>query len=242
MPRLFNTQRKNGLLTKSMLLPLLRELDEIRPEEFSASYRRLVQQDFGSEDLEHHYTNQNASEGTSEAKKHYGFLVDLLTRVNITRDAMDDDEDNVLPVNFSAVGSILLEFINALSDRMGWSSMIQGVVRNNPEVRFGKTMKGNAMRGFTASDLNFKHQGLAHIWGHILSCVDRDCTEQLLPVFNVDEVAAFTKSFFDKVEKNRFMFFVEKEELSTTNRRNFLEGSYPYGRTGKTPCDPLQAY
>ena len=84
-----------------------RELDEIHPEEFSASYRRLVQSDFGSEDLENHYTNQNAGEATAEAKKRYGSLVDLLTRTNITRDAMDDDEDYVLPVNFTAVGSIL---------------------------------------------------------------------------------------------------------------------------------------
>lgn len=45
-------------------------------------------------------------------------LVDLLTRVNTTRDSMDDDGDFVLSTNFTAIGCILLDFINALSDHM----------------------------------------------------------------------------------------------------------------------------
>ena len=90
-------------------------MDEIRPEEYSASYRRLVQHFFADEDCDGHYTIQNA---TKEAKKNYASLLDLLTQINITRDAMDDDEDHVLPVNFSAVGCILLQFINELSDYM----------------------------------------------------------------------------------------------------------------------------
>jgi hypothetical protein len=55
---------------------------------------------------------------TKEGKKHYASLMDLLTRVNMTRDAMDEDEDLVLPINISAVGCILLEFTNALSEHM----------------------------------------------------------------------------------------------------------------------------
>ena len=45
-------------------------------------------------------------------------LQELLIRVNMTRDSMDEDEDIVLPVNFSAVGVILLEFKNALAEHM----------------------------------------------------------------------------------------------------------------------------
>jgi hypothetical protein len=85
------------------------------PEEYSASYRRLVKQDFTDEDDVAHYTILNA---TKEGRKHHAGLLDLLTRVNMTRDSMDDDEDFVLPINFSAVGCILLEFTNALSDHM----------------------------------------------------------------------------------------------------------------------------
>ncbi|GAX22654.1 hypothetical protein FisN_17Lh147 [Fistulifera solaris] len=224
----------------------LRQLNEIRPEEFSASYRCLVKQDFQSEDLENHYTSQSRntgkSDGGSVAKKNYRSLVNLLTRINITRDAMDDDERNVLPVNFSAVGSILLEFVNALSDHMGWTNILVEELRKNPELRTGKAMTGSSLKGFTASDLNFTIQGLAHFWGHLLSALDQDYTDQLSPIFDLDKIAAFTKSFFEKVEKSRYIFFVKEEKITAANNRNPLEGSYPFGRTGKTMGDPLLGY
>jgi hypothetical protein len=62
-------------------------------------------------------------------KKHYAGLFDLLSRVNMTRDSMDDDEDTVIPTNFIVVGSILNQFIRALSQhmvRLFWS-LIFGV-------------------------------------------------------------------------------------------------------------------
>ncbi|GAX18252.1 hypothetical protein FisN_20Lu011 [Fistulifera solaris] len=143
-----------------------RALDEVRPEEFCASYRHLVQQDFSSEDLQNHYTNRTKSGADAKTKHHFNAFVNLLTRINITRDAMDDDEQNVLPLNFSAVGSVLLEFVNALSDQMGWSNMIDDFIRNNPELRTSKTTKGKV--------LNNKHHGLAHIWGRLLFILDSD--------------------------------------------------------------------
>jgi hypothetical protein len=221
-------------------------LDEIRPEEFSASYRGLVQQNFQSEDLENHYTSQSRNASTSEggvvAKKNYCSLVDLLTRINITRDTMDGDERNVLPVNFSAVGSILLEFVDALSDHIRWTKILFEELRKHPELRSGKAMKGSTLKSFTASDLNFKIQGLAHFWGHLLSALEQDYTDQLSPIFDLDKIAAFTKSFFDKVEKSRYIFFVEEEKVTAANKHNPLEGSYPFGRTGKTMGDPLLVY
>jgi hypothetical protein len=71
------------------------------PEEYSESYRRLVKQDFTDDDF------------TEEGHKRYGGLSDLLTRVNMTRDGMDEDEEFVTSSNFSAIGCILLEFTNA---------------------------------------------------------------------------------------------------------------------------------
>jgi hypothetical protein len=77
------------------------------PEEYSASYRRLVQRDF-SHDLDD-YTFLNASD---ETKKHsHEGVFDLMSRVTMTRDSMDDDEARVIPTNFIVVCSILIGFI-----------------------------------------------------------------------------------------------------------------------------------
>lgn len=144
--------------------------------------------------------------------------------------SMVDDKDNVLPVNFPAVSSILLEFVIALSDYMGWSSMITGALQKK-EVRFYNKIKGNARGGYLLtsdngpSDLNETHQclkHLKHIWTRFLSFIDNDCTnsEQLLPEYDIDKVASFAKSFFDKVEKSRYIFFVEEDTDFTSHLRN----------------------
>ncbi|GAX23809.1 hypothetical protein FisN_20Hu009 [Fistulifera solaris] len=103
-------------------------------------------------------------------------------------------------------------------------------------------MKGKALKGFTASDVNNKHQGLAHIWGLLLSFLDNNSPELLLPAYNADEICKFTRSFFSQVDKTRYTFFVEEENIPKEDQRNPLKGSYPYGRTGKTANDPLHAY
>jgi hypothetical protein len=74
-----------------------------------------VQKDFTDDEGVADYTVGSASK---EAKIHSEGLFDLLTRVNMARDSMDEDEDTVLSMNFSAVGCILLEFTNALSQHM----------------------------------------------------------------------------------------------------------------------------
>lgn len=106
--------------TSLVALTLGRNLDEILPQEYSKSYRRLVLQDFTDDEGVTEYTVRNE---TTEQRKQFRALFDLLTRVNMTRDSMDDDEDLVTPVNFTAVGCILLEFTNALS-----SEMVRGFV------------------------------------------------------------------------------------------------------------------
>jgi hypothetical protein len=42
----------------------------------------------------------------------------LLVRINVTLDSMDDDEDLTIPHNLPAIGCILLEFTNALSEHL----------------------------------------------------------------------------------------------------------------------------
>ena len=98
---------------------LKRGLIEIRPNEYSASYRRLVQRDFTDEDNVAGYTVRGDTEKEKkQTKNEYGALTELLTHVNMTRDGMDEDADFVLQVNFSVVGCILLEFLNALSEHL----------------------------------------------------------------------------------------------------------------------------
>jgi hypothetical protein len=58
-----------------------------------------------------------------------------------------------------------------------------------------------------------------------------------------DKAVAFMISYFQNVAKERYTFFVEKEEEQPQEtRRTPLEGSYPYGRTGKTSRDPFAGF
>ena len=52
----------------------------------------------------------------------------------------------------------------------------------------------------------------------------------------------FIRSFFEGMEKSRYTFFVEQEEVLNVTKRNPLEGSYAYGRTGRTIQDPLPGF
>jgi hypothetical protein len=171
-------------------------MDGIRPKDYSMSYRRLVQHDFESEDPKN-FENRKFSEKAGKADRHHGFTADHLTRINIAHSAIKNDGGNVLPVNFPAVGSILLEFMSALSEHMEWTDMIQ------EDMRFRKTFKGKF------SDLELKHLGMTHIWGRLMSCIDKDSTE-----FDVDKVCAFTKSFFENLERSRYIFHAKEEKNS----------------------------
>ena len=216
---------------------LHRKIAPIRPEAFCCSYRSLVRHDFRPGDLENQYTNGCSSEGNSKDKEHSDMMPELLAKINITREAMDYDKDNILQVNFPAVSSILLEFLNALSDHMGWEDTINKVVRT------AGTRKGTATKDLTSDlGLSMRQLGFSHIWGLLLSCIDRGFTDPLIPENDVEKVSTFTELFFENLEKKRYIFFVKEEIDPTSNRRNPLKGMYPYGRTGKKPSDPLQAY
>ena len=125
---------------------------------------------------------------------------------------MDEEENNVVSVNFSAAGSVLLEFVDALSDHMGWTRRIHDSVRNSHEL---VSIRQDAAMGTAAFDVRTRRHALVNYWEHILFSVDRDTTEQLSSVFDLQKIAAFTKSFFDKVEKNRYIFFVGENEITT---------------------------
>jgi len=94
---------------------------------------------------------------------------------------------------------------------------------------------------FHTSDLNLKYQGLAHMWANMMSRLDDENSGIGMAEY-VRKVADFTAKFFEKIQRDRYTFFFEKEEQLSPTRRSPLEGSYPYGRTGKTMRDPLQAF
>jgi hypothetical protein len=79
----------------------VRDLEEILPEPFSASYRLLVMRDFFGEDAD--YTKDDATEEQKTSA-----FVECLTRIKKARDRMDDDEKNVLPLNFPHVVGYLI--------------------------------------------------------------------------------------------------------------------------------------
>ena len=96
---------------------VFRSLKEILPEEYSASYKRLVTQNYDDTNNVASYTIRNAQDVSQDDKGRFEDYSNLLIRINMTRDSMDDDED-ILPYNLSSVGCILLEFTNALSEHM----------------------------------------------------------------------------------------------------------------------------
>lgn len=83
------------------------------PEEFSHSYRRLVKRDF-SKDKE----NYSVTNVANEQRKSNENLFGVLSRINMTRDSMDDDEKTVIPTNFTRVGGILIDFVCGLSNAL----------------------------------------------------------------------------------------------------------------------------
>jgi hypothetical protein len=113
------------------------------------------------------------------------------------------------------------------------------------EARTGKTMGGRRMKqgGFNTSDVNLKHQAMAHFWSLLLSHLDGSGTTEHSG--RNDTVAAFLVTYFQNIPKERYTFFVETEEdkaKTSARRRNPMEGSYPHGRTGRTVRDPLPGF
>jgi hypothetical protein len=117
-------------------------------------------------------------------------MTEFRTRIKVLHDAMNDDKD-VIPVNFTVVGKILLEFFYALSDHMGWSRRIQ----KHKAERHSK--RENAAANISTK-LRCWHENCAQM----LLSIDKGTTEQSEPEHDIGEVAAFTKSFFRDGRQN----------------------------------------
>lgn len=73
-------------------------------------------------------------------------------------------------------------------------------------------MGGRKMKpgGFNASDLNFQRQGMAHMYAAMLVKLDSGDNNDMR--MDADRVVAFTSDFFQDIAKERYTFFIEKDE------------------------------
>jgi hypothetical protein len=180
-----------------------------RPENISSSYRLVVQHGFKTEDLRICGTNRDLSEASVAEKKHYRSQLDLWAIIKTVHEGLSEDY-NLLHLNFTAIGLILLQFVEALSVHMGWSFIIEDVIRKRHGAHSGKLLKGNAPKSLTNADLCLDYIGLSHFWGRLLSCIDRGSTEQTIPEFDMDKVSAFAKTFFNDLVQRRYVYFDER--------------------------------
>ena len=101
--------------------------------------------------------------------------------------------------------------------KKGWAPLIDNLIKEFPgakDMRTGFTMGGSRLKGFTASDLNFKHQALAHFWGDMMCCFDEknNKTDILDLLCDSNEIEKFTFDFFQKISPDKYRFFVETKE------------------------------
>lgn len=96
-----------------MFFNTCRDLVSLNPEDFSSSYRRLVLHDFSNAIDD--YSIRNCTE---KDRSEYALFLDFVSHVNLIRDAVDDDEKDVLLFNFVVVGGVLNQFIVDLSREM----------------------------------------------------------------------------------------------------------------------------
>ena len=72
----------------------------IRPEDYSASCKQIINRDFSEDHDDYSFVNTSAKE-----KEKYKDLCNFISQVNLVRDSMEDDETNVLPINFARLVS-----------------------------------------------------------------------------------------------------------------------------------------
>jgi hypothetical protein len=112
---------------------------------------------------------------------------------------MKIDDAFVLSVNVPVVGSFLLEFVYALSEHTGWSRNIKDCARS-----LAGAFPANKV---ATLDLLMNLDIWMGVWGHVLLSIDEGITDKLEPDYDLDEVCAFTKSFFEMVDKSRYVIF-----------------------------------
>ncbi len=195
-----------------------RNLDPILPEDMSASYRLIMNRDFKG--LVDDYSVKNYT--PEERKANESFLT-TITNVNMTRDQMDDDEDNIVCfTNWTEVGCILNNFVRELMKELKWDSFVQKMIWKCPDsVRHGQRMNGARAKGkFGVSDTNLEYQAYSQIISsQILHAIDRD------PNCKVGkDCADFMTKYFSKIDRMSYSFLIEDMDITNHEKSTlFLE-------------------
>jgi len=187
-----------------------RKLLPIQPEDFSTSYRLIMKRDFS--DVDDNNSFKNLTSG--EYKRNEMFLK-TLSNVNMTRDAMDDDEDHVCFTDWTQVGCVFNEFILALMKELGWDKIAQKAIRNRPDhVRNGVGCDGTRARGkFAVSNVNLEYQAYCQfIYREILYVMDKNASSAV-----GKKAAKFMKDYFSGVNKNIYCFYIDTPKHNTTH-------------------------
>jgi hypothetical protein len=182
-----------------------RDLVPILPQNFSASYPLVVMRDF-SNAADADYSIANATDEGKKKLKENNAFAGCLVRINQMRDAMDEDEDDVIPVNFPLVGDILNGFCEELSKELGWSTLINHLVVTCPdEVRMSTTVGGDRRKeGFHRTDGNLGRQALAHFWAVTLGEMDNLPDERL----NLSSKAAGFMERYFQIDNDCYTFLL----------------------------------
>ncbi|GAX17729.1 hypothetical protein FisN_24Hu205 [Fistulifera solaris] len=204
-----NGDPRSGDWAIEALADTRRKVNGLCPENISTSYRPVVRHDFTTEDPIIRVVHRDSKEASASDKEHCRSLLDLWKIINVTHDAMDKDE-SVLPMNLPAVGLILLQFVDALSVHMGWSVIIENVIRKKYGARFYKPQKETAATSLANVDLCLDYIGLSHFWGRLLSCIDRGSIEHMIAEYDIDKACAFAKTFFNDLVQRRYVYFDER--------------------------------
>jgi len=153
------------------------------------------------------YSIKNYDMYTPEEKKLNETYLKTLSNINMTRDAMDNDEDFVCFTNWTQVGCIFNDFIRQLMVELGWDRIVQQQIRNVPDnIRRGVRVDGSRVKNdFQLSDVNLEYQAYSHFISHgILFDMDKTDDSNI-----ARKAAAFMKKYFSSIDKESYSFFID---------------------------------
>ena len=218
----------------------MRDLDPYHPGQYSVSFRRLVLHDMTGANADYSVINKPVG-GKKKLDQARSAFLDFVTNVNMIRDGIDDDEA-ILPLNFTCVGNILNQFICDLSEHMGWNDIIRPLICD--EFRQGRRMDGSQMRDFDKTDAALERQAVVLIIANMLADLDV-ATDDALSNGDASRAGKFMTEYFKGAAKNCTFVIKSNSPNPSDDAPSIsspLDGAHPYGRTGRTVDDPLQAF
>lgn len=195
-------------MTQIILFVIHRNLEPILPTDISSSYRMVMNRDFTN--VVDDYSIINKDKMSAKDKNKQEIYLQTISNINMTRDRMDDDEDNnVMFTNWTQVGCIFNEFVRAIIKETGFDNEVSQLIWSCPdEVRHGARVDGSRVKnGFEVSDVNLEYQAYSFIYSKILNELDKD------PNCAIGKTCAeFMKTYFTtSINKNDYSFLIDNQ-------------------------------